>query len=659
MSNSEWPTFVVYLPDVDSGIRMVALDPDRYVSSLIAFLIESQIYGDSLKWEYSPNLVKARDLRWDPPETIRDHIKSWWTTKRSPERMDDGTLLKTYFPQAPAGKSTETIDIVLTTTNTFAALYQVRRPISLSGVHDSPTIQSLTHPSLSAVSPRDHLVSYLYDMVTEEKFFMVHGTPGSGKTTLCSLLYNYILAKEVDTAVSLIGPWSQQDRISESLQASLVRGNHIDLEGRRRHWLLFDDAQTTYEDHRLWNTLLKGEYHHFLLVLFAPYVKVNTLGAHIIGTPNNIQAHQCIGLRPTENGLYFRRHIPGLHFLRDEYDTFLHDQSQKTDVPTLGPDLADWVYEASMGHPGAIASVLKTINSVAHKIECPNEMSLDTFLSNFDSPEVALKECTHGDAFESGLPKENALVASENMAAVDFLQHLIRPGIEIYRTLPPEGAKQAHRLGWISIDTVGRFCFAERVEFPSCLHRSRLSYLLNGSKPLSLEVGALDLRRFIVQVLGAFSASALRQSPTTSSQAEGLPSIPENENKWQNEAYRGVYTVTGGHGMWLSPHLTSPGSGRVDIHIQGNKKWGIAVLREGDRIENHLQRFEPGGAYHTWIQKGAVEEYVVLNFEESPTAQKKLLHHPTIYHVSFDEGFNRFHLKDWELQELESGTLLA
>jgi hypothetical protein len=36
--------------------------------------------------------------------------------------------------------------------------------------------------------------------------------------------------------------------------------------------------------------------------------------------------------------------------------------------------------------------------------------------------------------------------------------------------------------------------------------------------------------------------------------------------------------------------------GRIDFYIP-SKKWGIKILREGDRLENHSSRFRGQGAY--------------------------------------------------------------
>ena len=41
--------------------------------------------------------------------------------------------------------------------------------------------------------------------------------------------------------------------------------------------------------------------------------------------------------------------------------------------------------------------------------------------------------------------------------------------------------------------------------------------------------------------------------------------------------------------------------------------WGIELLRDGDRIDGHVSRFQEGGAYHPWLASGDMKEFVILD----------------------------------------------
>lgn len=53
--------------------------------------------------------------------------------------------------------------------------------------------------------------------------------------------------------------------------------------------------------------------------------------------------------------------------------------------------------------------------------------------------------------------------------------------------------------------------------------------------------------------------------------------------------------------------------GTIDFLIT-QKKWGLELLRERDRLQEHMDRFKPNGQYYTLIEKGRMDYYIVLDF---------------------------------------------
>ena len=83
-----------------------------------------------------------------------------------------------------------------------------------------------------------------------------------------------------------------------------------------------------------------------------------------VGTPNNIQPHERMGILPTRNGLNpLDPLIPGLYFERVEFDEYLGRICEVNDLPTLSEGLCDWIFHTSRGHIGAIDSVLECVKS--------------------------------------------------------------------------------------------------------------------------------------------------------------------------------------------------------------------------------------------------------------------------------------------------------
>lgn len=101
--------------------------------------------------------------------------------------------------------------------------------------------------------------------------------------------------------------------------------------------------------------------------------------------------------------------------------------------------------------------------------------------------------------------------------------------------------------------------------------------------------------------------SSVPRSPTTS----GRPP----EAQFQDEWYRAFHDVVG-HGAGISSEWSRSGDGRIDFWIV-NPKWGIELLRDGDRLTEHCQRFSDKGTYSTWISEGLLSEWLILDCRHS------------------------------------------
>ena len=91
------------------------------------------------------------------------------------------------------------------------------------------------------------------------------------------------------------------------------------------------------------------------------------------------------------------------------------------------------------------------------------------------------------------------------------------------------------------------------------------------------------------------------------------------EAQYQDEFYRACYSELGVYltSEWSgSSSAGSSSAGRVDFRIK-DMKWVIECVRNGDEIDEHIERFQKGGRYHNWIMSGEVEEYIILDFRTS------------------------------------------
>ena len=101
------------------------------------------------------------------------------------------------------------------------------------------------------------------------------------------------------------------------------------------------------------------------------------------------------------------------------------------------------------------------------------------------------------------------------------------------------------------------------------------------------------------------------------------------EAQYQDEFYRACHSE-------FNVYLTSEWSGsslvgRIDFHVK-DVKWVIECVRDGDKIDEHIERFQQGGKYHKWIMSGEIKEYIILNFRTSkPRKARSRLHLPVSF----------------------------
>lgn len=90
------------------------------------------------------------------------------------------------------------------------------------------------------------------------------------------------------------------------------------------------------------------------------------------------------------------------------------------------------------------------------------------------------------------------------------------------------------------------------------------------------------------------------------------------EDQFQKEFYRAFYSITKGNAL-VSPEYIAKegkGGGTIDFLVP-LKGWGFELVRSRNRIQEHMERFYPGGKYYRLIESSTMKEYVVLNFTTS------------------------------------------
>lgn len=87
------------------------------------------------------------------------------------------------------------------------------------------------------------------------------------------------------------------------------------------------------------------------------------------------------------------------------------------------------------------------------------------------------------------------------------------------------------------------------------------------------------------------------------------------EVQYQDEFYRSIFTATAGN-VCISPDFASAKKahvmGCIDFFIP-RMKWGIKIIRDGDRLWEFNSQFENLGVYRVWLQSGGMADYILID----------------------------------------------
>lgn len=97
------------------------------------------------------------------------------------------------------------------------------------------------------------------------------------------------------------------------------------------------------------------------------------------------------------------------------------------------------------------------------------------------------------------------------------------------------------------------------------------------------------------------------------------------ESCYQDEFYRSVQELLGFSSRVVS-EWTGDGMNRIDFRLE-DPKWGIEILREGDRLGEHCKRFIGTGKYASWIPHDIVD-WLIIDCRTSPPRQYGKSHPP-------------------------------
>ena len=465
-------------------------------------------------------------------------------------------------------------------------------------------------------SMRSETVDAFYRLLFPEKshslyFIHIRSPPMSGKTAMCSLLYNYIIQKNPNaTVVRLL---CNEMNENEKVAGYFARMINADLSYCMRRSkgpfvLLIDEGQVTYNDDRFWlgevKNTIEGQYPNVRIVLFSSYGSFDPYRKHgRIGTPISIDEKQVFRL-------YRGIDKPGLQMLRSEFDEII--------TGNIAECVSDLIWDMSSRHIGVARAI------ILYLTDCFKNKSVD----NVDTADLVSVLFSKGliDHFSSpsvrGIPKissfqtviENENLSSETRYKMRRYLDLVAAGdiVTASDNSRSPGSNTAMKIliahGFLHEDEHGVVQFASQMHHTTWLHTNRsdpLPDLL--CNPLHEEFLLAALRRMKASTIAIFAA--------------GNPNEIARERQIQMELYRATSSCLP-RGYVITPEwLAQSKNGYVDMRISGpDIEWFWELLINGDQADDHQNRFFPGGQYHSSIKPGS--RFVLIDFRQNKQVRK-------------------------------------
>ena len=134
---------------------------------------------------------------------------------------------------------------------------------------------------------------------------------------------------------------------------------------------------------------------------------------------------------------------------------------------------------------------------------------------------------------------------------------------------------------------------------PSCVQRKLFP-------PTAAQVPCDNIRGLCWAALKNFNPTLLAKHEERAAHSPATVHCPEAQYAF--ELHRCLNELL--QGTNLQAEFSYASDGRLDLFIPG-KRWAIEWLRDGDRTNNHVQLFRPGGIYRGW---GIIQDYILLDF---------------------------------------------
>ncbi|KAJ7694024.1 hypothetical protein B0H16DRAFT_38823 [Mycena metata] len=500
--------------------------------------------------------------------------------------------------------------------------WAIVRPFDVLRVHLKVHIKTRS-PTVVLDAPitrRRALVEEIVKRLDENSFLQIRGSAASGKTTLLNLVHLHLRSNGVHV-VRYDDPWPTNSAACKFLHSELVEAyNRADNENPT--CILIDEGQTTYQDLILWNRFFKSWSGHgrqgFSLLIACAW---GSTSSHTMATgpytPMELDASRRLELRPSAVDPW------GLLFRFEESNELIDSAVNAKLIPQLDQDLRKHLHERSSGY----AAVLRSLVSYIQADKALARRSVQYTLTEFvqDRPPHRYLPFLQSDIqCKKFLPQQD--LARDPRVNRVFTRLFLQGPFDYNEGDPTPGGldrldlNYAHNMGLIYVEHLASpnpMLSPRRLSMTFPLQTALIQMSLEPAQPDNF-VDVSSLFSLVLDVVQQFNPEHLKTPKCVGGTINDTPL----EATYQHKFYHCLYRLRP-RAVLCCDYGTPAGSklgGRIDFLIHrdafknGPRSWGIELLQEGDRLNDHASRFDPvSGAYRAMTSQG-MDQFYILDF---------------------------------------------
>lgn len=480
-------------------------------------------------------------------------------------------------------------------------------------------------------SPRLQTISKFENQFKFSNVILLRAPPGSGKTSFGFLYHDWLTNKRIASyLISLLGitstkmsdgPEQSNEYLSSHFKTKCGRDwRDIVTNVTAVTYIIIDETQLIYgrRAESFWQFVkeLQQQQSNIRLLLMAAYGESRTsYPGDVTGTPIEFTEGQTI--ESAQFGLARQEF--------DEISRHYHLTAESPRAP-LPVQIIEMIWTATGGHAGLARRALREVRN-RHYCCHPAQLPADT---------DTITKYMLSTKFVNDMETSRSLPSCDlSSADTQVLLQVLHSPINAYEpeVIDKVAVKNLILAGYLVRNK-------KLVQFSSPVLRTLVHRRIHSAQSDMFGVPFASFDDFIRRVIGGMRKAqlALTHSIGTDNSV--------TEYLWQSEFYRSACGILP-KGQSISPEISriyarvedkevkvSVGRDRLDFYINGDKNWGIELLREGRGLEDHVDRFEPKGRYFG-LQ---LSQWAVIDFRNR-RRQSALINKPHVWHVIYDDDF--------------------